>query len=147
MLTVGGLWLFIIFPLWPHCFRQDDFLHFFYSKATSFHQQSSLIVKKSFRWESSQIYFAVFSFKEDLNIDWVPPSNHNNNSRNKSIDLIKTTKQISRGSQRKKRTRSSKSHQSQRLAEQKEQRRKQRNQVGINGWWSCSRKNKDLLEA
>lgn len=61
MLTVGGLWLFISFPWWPHCFRQDDILHFFfYPKATSFHKQSSLIGKKSFRWESSQIYFAVF---------------------------------------------------------------------------------------
>ncbi|XP_067033351.1 micronuclear linker histone polyprotein-like [Acropora muricata] len=64
---------------------------------------------------------------DDLDIDWVPLSNHSNNARNKSIDLIKATKQISRGSQRRKR-RSSKSPQSQRLAEQKEHRSKQRNQ-------------------
>lgn len=133
MLTVGGLWLFIIFPWLPHYFRQDD-IHFFAFKATSFQKQSLLIGKKSFVWESSQIYFAVFSFKEDLNIDWVPFSNHNKNSRNKSICLVETTNQISKGSQRcqKYRTRSSKSRQSQRLAEQKEhdQRSKRRNQVG-----------------
>lgn len=77
----------------------------------------------------TNLFCCLFLFK-DLDIDWVPLSNHNNNARNKSIDLIKATKQISRGSQRRKR-RSSESPQSQRLAEQKEQRSKQRNQVGL----------------